>query len=1262
MRIVMDLQACQTEGSRHRGVGRYSLSFAIQFARLKGEFDLRFAYSESYPFAIDEILDGLETYVPRQRATGYSYPRLLRAQPGERNTRAQVAEILISQHWLSLQPDILHISHVFEGLAGEAVIPHRLPKVAGLLRSATLYDLIPLRFPEIYFADGQFRQWYLEKLGTLRDCDLLLAISESSRNDAIELLNIQPEKIVTIWGGLESHFQPQEIAPPQQDAFRQKFKLRDKFILFTGGDEYRKNIEGAITGFARLPRHVRENVQLVVVCNMAAERRTFFLGRAKQCGLTSEDVLFVGFVSEEDLVTFYNLCEVFVYPSLYEGLGLPVLEGMACGAPVIAANNSSIREIVVREDALFDTKSAESMAEMLARVLGDKNFRDDLRRSGLERAKTFTWERTARLASEAFDDARLRLSPTGNIFVTNSLVKKNLAVFTPLPPCRSGVADYNAAFLPFLATHFNIEIFVDNYKAQESYIEANFPIHSHDKFPQIAEQFDVVMYEMGNSEFHAYMLNYLERYPGIVMLHDAYLSGLYGYLEFYAHQTHRYIQEMLHAHGCRARRYLAPIQEVKDPISESMIKLPCTKRVLDSAIGVISHSPFNVEVAKENYPEGWAAPYRVINQMVRIPAIQDEEKKQSLRSELGFKEGDFIICTFGHIAWTKCGDTVLEAFGQSLATNPSAKLVYVGELAKDDFGGKLKNAIQKNNFKTRVRVTGYLSEGDYEKYLIIANLGVQLRQHSRGGTPKGVLDCLAHGVPVIVNNNASYLDYPDHVMVKISATPVVSELAGEFNRLSGSLSDLRRIATAGRSYVEQHHHPEAIAALYAKTINEFVQRNQSIAVSSRIREASSLLVTQPSSAPALEEVAQALHWNLTRPIFNRRRVLVDVSHIADLDHGTGIQRVVRTVVRWFYCSNRGDFEPVAVRLFNGKLVEASAWLDASRLLTGGDDLDHPAAEISLQPGDLLLMLDSSWGRIDEFLPVFEAIRQVKGKVYTAVYDLLPIKLAQTCFPPGAAEWFQAWLEKAVDHSDAMICISKATADDVDDFIRARPTNPDNRGRSLQIGYWHLGCDFDIRDNALGPTARMIEALSRPTFFMVGTLEPRKGHGLALQALETLWARDINIGLCIAGKRGWMVEDLIERIACHPELNKRLYFIEQPTDDELQYGFTHALALLFPSAGEGFGLPLIEAARFGTPIIASGLPVLREIAGPHATYFSLGTALELAETLEQWMENAKSGTIPDSRKIASLTWEQSAEQLLDVVLDNHWYKSISKILN
>jgi glycosyltransferase involved in cell wall biosynthesis len=1256
VRIVIDLQACQTEGSKGRGVGRYSEGLATQIARQIGSDDLRLSVNSAYDDSIDGLIDTFGLLVQRQQLSAYRYPRIARQIPGKRSTAVALADALVRRHWMSLQPDVLHVSHLFEGWIGEAVVPHSLPKVAGVVRSATLFDLIPLRFPEHYLVDPLFKRWYFEKLGTLRECDQLLAISESTRTDAIELLGINPDRITTIWGGVERGFRRKELSPMEIGAFRVRHGVRGRFVLYTGGDEYRKNLDGALTGYAELPASLRDDIQFVIVCAIATESRTALLDKANKLGLAADQVLITGFVAAEDLVIFYSLCDAFVFPSFYEGLGLPLLEAMNCGAPTLGADNSSIREIIVRQDAMFDPHKPATLAERLAKVLIDEDFRDDLRRHGTLRAKEFTWERSARNALEAMRAAHRRLDRATPVAIAATLAKRRLALFTPLPPCRSGIADYNATFLPFLSRYFDIDLFIDDYDVTDAYLRANYAIRSHRDFPARRQEYEIIIYEMGNSEFHGYMLDYIARYPGIVVLHDAFLSGLYGYLDFNLGQAGRYSREMLTAHATRARRCLAPVQEAQDPIGAAMLELPATKTVIDDSIGVISHSIFNLKIAQENYPEGWAAPYRIINQMVRAPSRIDGEQRRANRVALGFDETDFVVSTFGHIAWTKCGDILLEAFERSpLSRDPKAKLVYVGEMSQDAFGHKLGTAISGGRLRRRITVTGYVEEAVYAQYLIVADVAVQLRTHSRGGTPKSVLDCLAHGVPVIVNHAASYTDYPDDAVQKIGAEPNADELADELTRLYERRTELAQVGATGREYVIRAHGPEAIAAQYALAVDEFAQRHKTVSLPGAVRELSDILARGDARTKLHEDGAVVLYESLTRKLFARQRILIDVTHIVDADHETGIPRVVKNIVRWLYCSDRAGFTPIAVHLVEGSLVVATDWLTAQGLSVAGEEQEPRDRKIDLQWGDCLLMLDSSWARIGEFMPLFESIRQVHGNVYTVIYDLLPIHFPQLMVP-GGPEWFRGWLRQAIDASDGLICISRSVAEELDAFVR---THGLSTGRLRRLGFWHLGCDFssELGEGSI-PSDRVRRATSSPTFLMVGSLDPRKNHALVLEAMQTLWARGVNVNLCIAGKRGWMVDDFVARLLAHPELGRRLHFIERPTDSELRDCYVFSTALLFASAGEGFGLPIVEAAHFDTPIIASDIPVSREIAGQHATYFPLGPPEEIAAVLETWLQEAATGRVPKSSGMHCLTWDESARQLLEVILDNRWYKVLS----
>lgn len=1243
LRILFDLQSCQTSNSAYRGVGRYSSTLFENVASLAAPREI-FALTSGHlahryePRNISRA-KVLEAGVLPAWHTGRNFAG------GDQDALDGIMLAALAQ---GVKPDVIHVSHVFEGLDERVGIFDPLQRTAGQVVSATLYDLIPLLFQDHYFQNPQFRRWYYARLAWLRKADILLAISESSRQDAIRLLGIEPSRIVTVHGGISDHFRPPVDRGHARNRLLSRFPLREKTVLYTGGDDHRKNIMGAIRAFAKVSSELRANAQLVIVCSMTPERKQIHLDEAHAHGLGANEILITGFVSEQDLVDLYGICDVFVFPSLYEGLGLPVLEAMACGAPVIGGNNSSIRELIVRDDALFDATRDESIAERVTQVLRDENFASDLRRYGPPRAAEFNWQRSAGLSLAAFDEAISRSRHTGvQCAISGWLPRKRLAVLSPLPPCRSGIADYNAQFLPFLARHFEIDLYVEGYSVTDEAFTSAFRIFDVKDFAHVATSYDLILYEFGNSEFHAHMWPLLEKFPGVVGLHDAYLSGLFGYMDFQKGDMGSYERHMLAAHGPCARRYFAPVQACPDPAGTAMVNLPCTKHVLDKALGVISHSPFNLHVARAHYPQGWPSSYRTIPQMVVMPNQVTETERYAIRTELGFQSDNFIMVTFGQIVWTKWSGRLLDAFLTSgLRDHAKVHLVFAGTLADDDFGRSLSVAVQKAGLGKRIRITGYLSAEDYTKYLWAADLAVQLRTKSRGGTPRGVLDCLAHGVPVIVNNDASYTDYPDDVVIKLEPEPNIEAIAKKMESLFANPSQLSEYTERGRQYVVQNHNPANCAASYAAALHEFSARERACEAGTWVDTLAPLIA---GTANRRADALYAADWLTGRavPTWQRRRLYIDISHIVHNDHETGIQRVVKEIVRALYVSRLGGFDAVAVELKHGKLIEARDWCRAKGLLAPSEQFARPS-KIEFARGDVLLMLDSSWERYAEFHPVFDRARVANVPVITVIYDLLPIKFPG-CFADGGSKWFEGWFRDAVQSSDGLLCISRAVADETIDYVMRHCPEK----RELEVGYWHLGSELPDVDTVSGRSDRVNEVQQKPYLLTVGTIEPRKSHALTLEAMEWLWARGVELSLCVAGKEGWKVGNLMERMRNHPELGKRLFLVEKPSDSEIAALYQGASGLIFLSVGEGFGLPLVEAAHYGIPIICSDIPVFREIAGEFATYIKLDMAPRVGEEILKWWSLRESGILPDTRNMPRLTWEESAAQMLEVVMGGNW---------
>ena len=266
-----------------------------------------------------------------------------------------------------------------------------------------------------------------------------------------------------------------------------------------------------------------------------------------------------------------------------------------------------------------------------------------------------------------------------------------------------------------------------------------------------------------------------------------------------------------------------------------------------------------------------------------------------------------------------------------------------------------------------------------------------------------------------------------------------------------------------------------------------------------------------------------------------------------------------------------------------------------------------------------------------------------------IYDLLPLQHPEW-FKSDMQSAFQGWMSAICRVADGFACISRTVADDLISWLDTLSA----AARAFNIGYFQLGSDLEKSwaTRGLSPDdQRLLDALKgREVLVMIGTVEPRKGHSQALSAMEHLWAAGEDLNLVICGQQGWMADWIAQRLRSHRELGHRLFWMEQATDETLLQLYSIASALLMSSEGEGFGLPLVEAARHALPIITRDLAVFREVAGEHAFYFSGAHPTDLADALRSWLELYRRGEHPKSSLMPWLTWQQSTQQLLQVVLE------------
>ena len=262
----------------------------------------------------------------------------------------------------------------------------------------TIHDLTPIIFPHAFGLPIVL----LHKLlltRTLKTADKIITDSNSTKNDLINYFNIPEEKIRVILLAADEKFKP--LSNKEIKEAKQKYNLNFPFILYVGTLEPRKNIPSLIKAFYKLKK---KNLQYkLVIAGKKGWKYKEIFETIDKLNLQS-DVVFTGYVPDEDLPALYNAADLFVYPSVYEGFGLPPLEAMACGTPVITSNTSSLPEVVGDAGIMVDPYDVDRLADAMQEVLTDEGLRADMTKKGLGRAKMFSWEKCARETLRVYEE------------------------------------------------------------------------------------------------------------------------------------------------------------------------------------------------------------------------------------------------------------------------------------------------------------------------------------------------------------------------------------------------------------------------------------------------------------------------------------------------------------------------------------------------------------------------------------------------------------------------------------------------------------------------------------------------------------------------------------------------------------------------------------------------------------------------------------------------------------------------------------------
>lgn len=384
MKIGID---CSLVPEVRSGVGQYTLELVRALARLDevNEYTL-------YPFFYN-------IFNPR-----YKDAVLPKAANFKTAFRDIPAPGLFRYLWYGAMPGFIK-----ERMLGDVEVVHSTTFSAPRFKDkkkrlvVTIYDLTVLTHPECH-------KWMNRKIverglrATVKNADAVIAISQNTKADIMNILRIPEERITVTYLAAGTEFK-ENVDVERRNAVKDKYGLPEKYMFFLGSLEPRKNIKTLIKAYSILPESLKKEFSLVVAGGvewLSSDIPAFVKS------LNIEDkVVFAGYIESADKGALYSMASVFVYPSLYEGFGLPILEAMASGTPVVTSNTSSMPEVAGNAAILVSPLDSQEMSAAMARILDDKDHFKDLRAKGLVRAAAFSWDRCAAETLEVYKKVHL---------------------------------------------------------------------------------------------------------------------------------------------------------------------------------------------------------------------------------------------------------------------------------------------------------------------------------------------------------------------------------------------------------------------------------------------------------------------------------------------------------------------------------------------------------------------------------------------------------------------------------------------------------------------------------------------------------------------------------------------------------------------------------------------------------------------------------------------------------------------------------------
>ncbi len=822
MRIGVEMLGEQSAGShgggQPRGVGRYTLELIEALLKHGSVRQLVLYY-----------------HVGMAHRQPPSSPRVTLRTLASNSLQRSKAEAL--DELVRINPDRLDTLLITSPLdLTPGFCPPRAPVDGGVRLAAIFYDLIPALFQESYLSCPDTADRYYRALRRLRSYDALLTISEATRRDVLRVMGPEPHRVVTIGAASRpGFFRPSAGHEPSRAECNQLATLGidGPFIFNLGGMDDRKNLTTLLRAFQLLPASVRDSHQLVVTCAMTESEVTTVQRQAREIGV-HERLVLTNATADTRLRLLYQRCAAFAFPSIYEGFGLPILEALHCGAPVVAGNNSSQPEVVGRAGLLAQANDAADIARQLERILTNPAEAAWLRRAGPVQAAGFSWSKTADRACQALTPPQ-QLSPRQlprQRMARPIDTRPRIAFFAPLPPKRSGISDYSMSLLNELKSHFIIDLYHEpGYEPEPGLARGEFACRDYRLFKRFdhALQYHEVVYQMGNSSYHRFIYETLQRRGGVVTLHDFALTGFQFWMGQQADTPPDYFdREIAYSEPQGAEDYRNSTDEwgaEEGGLIRACIRrgIYMNRRVLEHGSRIVLHDTWGLRKLQQQHPE-YVSKTAVIPLGTRAYTPSREEQLR-VRTQFGLPHNALLIGCFGILHSTKMCVEVIESFHQLADELPHAMLLFAGQ---EKGFVEARTRVAELELGSRVRFLGHQPLDTFFQLAGATDIAVNLRRPpTNGETSASLLMLLGCGTPTIVNDVDTFASFPADVVSRIGWDAFGKfQLTAAMRALAVDAPRREQLGKRALEYVRRRHSWSQVAELYALLIDDAAKQRQ----------------------------------------------------------------------------------------------------------------------------------------------------------------------------------------------------------------------------------------------------------------------------------------------------------------------------------------------------------------------------------------------------------------------------------------------------